>query len=205
MRRIILISMVFVSVIASAQDSVNIKRIIYFQNDLNKKFISEETSPLLEKDLSTFESLDFFEINTAMCIKAKFVRTPYETPFIMKTSTESESVYVKFGEAHFQINKTPYILNIYQNQELKTQPEFEDYLFLPFTDLSNGITTYFGGRYIDLKIPEGNSILIDFNTAYNPNCAYNERYSCPLPPKENHLDLEILAGVKINEKHPVDN
>ncbi|WP_378187038.1 DUF1684 domain-containing protein [Aquimarina sp. W85] len=205
MNKIVLISMLFIGIIGSAQDSIAIKRIISFQNDLNKKFISEDTSPLPEKELSSFEALEFFEINTAFSIKAKFVRTPFESPFMMKTSTESESIYVKYGEVHFKINKIPYRLNIYQNQELKTQAEYEEYLFLPFTDLSNGISSYIGGRYIDLTIPEGDTILIDFNTAYNPYCAYNQRYSCPMPPKENHLDLEVLAGVKKNDKYIVNN
>ena len=71
-----------------------------------------------------------------------------------------------------------------------------DYLFLPFTDLTSGVDTYGGGRYIDQKIPEGNSIIIDFNQSYNPYCAYNPRYSCPIPPPENDLLIEIMAGVK---------
>ena len=71
-----------------------------------------------------------------------------------------------------------------------------DYLFLPFLDATNGIETYGGGRYIDLSIPQGNQLTIDFNTAYNPYCAYNEKYSCPIVPRENYLPLKINAGVK---------
>ena len=74
--------------------------------------------------------------------------------------------------------------------------EYEDYLFLPFTDKTNGDSSYGGGRYLDLKLPEGDSIIIDFNQAYNPYCAYNDKYSCPVPPKSNNLDIEVLAGVK---------
>jgi uncharacterized protein (DUF1684 family) len=69
-------------------------------------------------------------------------------------------------------------------------------LFLPFLDNTNGDTTYGGGRYIDLRIPEGDTIEIDFNKAYNPYCAYNSRYSCPIVPRENYLDTNIEAGVK---------
>ncbi|MEW7292590.1 DUF1684 domain-containing protein [Aquimarina sp. 2304DJ70-9] len=187
---------------AIAQNSPDIKRILLFQDQLNKEFASEETSPLTPKDLKGFKSLDFFKIDTSFCIKAKFVRTPYETPFVMKTTTGSEPLYVKYGEAHFVLLEKKHVLNIYQNQGLTTQPEYEGYLFLPFTDVTNGKTSYSGGRYIDLKIPDGDTILIDFNTSYNPYCAYSERYSCPVPPEENDLDIKISVGVKKYIKHP---
>lgn len=185
-----------------AQDSIAIKKILSFQEELNKDFASEETSPLTPKDLERFKTLDFFEIDTSFCIRAKFIRTPYETPFVMKTTTGREPLYVKYGEAHFILREKPYVLQIYQNQGLKTQPEFEDYLFLPFTDLTNGELSYAGGRFIDLKIPEGDYIVIDFNTSYNPYCTYNDRYSCPIPPETNHLDVKISVGVKTYKKYP---
>jgi uncharacterized protein (DUF1684 family) len=76
------------------------------------------------------------------------------------------------------------------------QEGMEDYLFLPFLDETNGFETYGGGRYLDLRIPVGDTIEIDFNTAYNPFCAYNEKYSCPIVPRENYLQTRIEAGVK---------
>jgi len=75
------------------------------------------------------------------------------------------------------------------------QPGWEDYLFLPFLDDTNGNTTYGGGRYVDLRIPKNDTITIDFNTAYSPYCAYNENYSCPIVPRENYLDIKVKAGV----------
>nr|WP_247672618.1 DUF1684 domain-containing protein [Aquimarina sp. MMG016] len=172
-----------------------------FQQELDKKFASEETSPLTPKDLKVFKGLKFFDIDTSYSVLATFVRTPHETPFIMQTTTNREPIYVKYGEAHFVLHEKEWILNIYQNQGLKTQTEYEDYLFLPFTDLTNGKSTYEGGRFMDLRIPEGDTVLIDFNTAYNPYCAYNDRYSCPIPPQENHLELEIPVGVKKYNKY----
>ena len=68
--------------------------------------------------------------------------------------------------------------------------------------MTNGEKTYQGGRFIDIRIPDGDSVFIDFNKAYNPYCAYNTDYSCPIPPKENDLNVRIMAGVKyerINE------
>ncbi|MDQ3048969.1 MAG: DUF1684 domain-containing protein, partial [Bacteroidota bacterium] len=55
--------------------------------------------------------------------------------------------------------------------------------------------SYGGGRYMDLRIPKGKTITLDFNQAYNPYCAYSTGYSCPIPPKENFLDLKVEAGV----------
>ena len=76
-------------------------------------------------------------------------------------------------------------------------PQYKNHLFFPFTDLTTGSITYGAGRYIDLTIPKsGNTIVIDFNKAYNPFCAYSDGYSCPLVPADNNLDTEILAGVK---------
>lgn len=96
-------------------------------------------------------------------------------------------VYVKYGDLYFSINGKDFKLNVFQNQELISDPEYYNYLFLPFTDLTNGETTYSGGRYLDLRIPEGDSILLDFNKAYNPFCAYSCDYSCPIVPAENDL------------------
>ena len=79
-------------------------------------------------------------------------------------------------------------------------PGYENSLFVPFTDLTNGKETYGGGRYMDVEIPEGDSIVLDFNKAYNPYCAYSTNYSCPIPPKENDLPISINAGLKIKEK-----
>ena len=171
-----------------------------FQNHLNEKYADPERTPLDEKDLRDFQELQFFEINPEYRIQAEFVRTPAEPPFTMKTSTDRLPVYVKYGELYFSLNGKDFKLNLYQNQELIQDPEYFDYLFLPFTDLTNGKTTYEGGRYIDFRIPESNEVILDFNKAYNPYCAYSGRYSCPIPPEENDLDTEILAGVKSYKK-----
>jgi uncharacterized protein len=87
-------------------------------------------------------------------------------------------------------------LNIYRNIDLSKKKEYKNYLFLPFLDLTSGNESYGGGRYIDMRIPKGNIITIDFNKAYNPYCAYNHKYSCPVVPDENNLNIEIKAGVK---------
>ena len=167
-----------------------------FQEEMNLKFKLDEDSPLKPRDREAFTALEFFPVDTAFIVTAQFVRTPGESPFYMPTTTERLPESVKYGELYFTLQGKELKLNIYQNKELILQKEYEDYLFLPFTDLTNGVTTYGGGRYLDLRIPAGNLIQLDFNKAYNPYCAYNEKYSCPIPPAENDLYIEIEAGVK---------
>jgi uncharacterized protein (DUF1684 family) len=119
--------------------------------------------------------------------------------FIISTSVSVLAKYVKYGEAHFTIAKKPFVLFIYKNASKIIKPEYKDHLFLPFTDLTNDKESYAGGRFIDLSlndITKDNKIKINFNKAYNPYCAYNHKYSCPIPPKENHLDFNVNAGVK---------
>jgi uncharacterized protein (DUF1684 family) len=167
-----------------------------FQTKLNAEFASKDKSPLMQKDRPGFKSLDFFPIDEKYFVVAELVRTENEKPFAMKTSTDRLPMYEKYGELYFQIDGKPVKLNVYRNLDLMKRDEYKDHLFLPFSDATNGNETYLGGRYIDLKIPSGNTIAIDFNQAYNPSCAYNYIYSCPAVPHENVLDIAIRAGVK---------
>jgi hypothetical protein len=117
----------------------------------------------------------------------------------MKTSTTRLSNERVFGILSFTIKGFDYSLKVYQSES--SVLESSDYLFLPYLDATNGITTYGGGRYLDLKIPEGDSIWLDFNKSYNPYCVYNERYSCPIVPRENLLPIKVDAGVMYNYKN----
>ncbi|WP_291726689.1 DUF1684 domain-containing protein [Bernardetia sp.] len=179
-----------------------------FQKEMNESYKNPKESPLEEKDRKKFTSLPFFKIDEDYKVEANFVRTTDGKPFQMQTTTDRKPIYQKFGEVSFTLHGKNHTLNVYQSQDLAQQEEYKDYLFLPFTDLSNGQESYYGGRYIDLRIPkretadgqELDKITIDFNKAYNPYCAYNKKYSCPIPPQENHLDIKVLAGVSY-EKH----
>lgn len=174
--------------------------ILEFQSELNEEYKDPKTSPLYNKDRKNFTGLNFFKPDTTFRVVAKFVRTPDALPFLMPTTTDRKSTEIVYGIAYFQLKGKEYQLEVYQNPDLTAQEEFVDYLFLPFSDASNGKETYIGGRYIDLKIPSSDSVLIDFNKAYNPYCAYNKKYSCPIVPKINTINIPILAGVKAFKK-----
>lgn len=167
-----------------------------FQKDLNTEFADAKTSPLLPKDFAQFKALDFYPVNEKAFVVAQFTRTENEKPFEMPTTGTRRPMYVKYGEARFQLEGKEFKLNIYRNIELSKKEEYKDHLFLPFSDLTSGKESYIGGKYIDLKIPHGTTIVIDFNQSYNPYCAYSYKYSCPKVPLENDLAIEIKAGVK---------
>ncbi|MGK7392382.1 MAG: DUF1684 domain-containing protein [Candidatus Cyclobacteriaceae bacterium M2_1C_046] len=188
--------MIFPTLVFSQKKNRYLDEILLYQAEQNKEFKDPETSPLEKKDLKKFKSLAFYPIDSSFRIKARFVETPGQTPFAMPTTTNRKPIYQKFGEAHFTLEGESITLNLYQSHDLKGSEEYHDYLFLPFTDETNGKETYGGGRYLGLHIPEGDSIIIDFNKAYNPYCAYNAKYSCPIVPKENNIPEEIRAGVK---------
>jgi hypothetical protein len=167
-----------------------------FQREMNEFFKDASISPLKEKDLKTFRGLDFFVFDSSYVVNAALTRTPDEKSFKMKTTTDRLPEYIKYGTVTFDLFDKNYSLNIYKNLEDINTQGYRDYLFLPFLDDTNGFESYGGGRYIDLDIPKGSNLIIDFNSAYNPYCVYDEKYSCPIVPKDNYLPLEINAGVK---------
>lgn len=194
MKRLIFFLFFFAAGFAKAQPEK--EDILSFQNTLNREFLDPKRSPLSEKDRLTFQGDTFYPIDLAYRVKATFTRTPNEKPFKMAATRGEAKDYVKYGEIRFQINGIEQKLSVYQSLELVKIPEYRNYLFLPFRDLTNNQETYGGGRFIDLQIPEGNTITCDFNKAYNPYCVYSDRFSCPVTPVENTLTVKIEAGVK---------
>ena len=184
----------FLSFFSCIDEKVKITYETKFQKDLNIFFKDATTSPLKISDLKKFKSLPFFPLDSSFIVLAKFQRTPESEFFEMKTSTNKKTKERVYGILTFEIMELEYQLKVYQNQ-LSAQENKND-LLLPFIDNTNGFSTYGGGRYINLDIPKTNKLIIDFNKSYNPYCAYNDRYSCPLVPKDNYLPIDVKAGVK---------
>jgi uncharacterized protein (DUF1684 family) len=107
----------------------------------------------------------------------------------MITSTGSAREYLKYGQFTFDVNGEAATLQVYQDAD-------DGYFFLPFVDATAPEETYGAGRYLDIEPTAGGQFTIDFNYAYNPYCAYSDRWSCPIPPKENRLTVRIEAGEK---------
>jgi len=155
-------------------------------------FKNSAESPIGQRD--KFKGLQYFAINPDFRIKAKLSVLRNAEPYPIQMTKSDPEKYARFGYATFK----------YQGKEYKMlllQKSGDKFLFLPFTDASNGKTTYRGGRYINnVAFPKTDEIVLDFNYATNPYCVYNEDYTCPIPPKENRLDFEISAGEKSYKK-----
>ena len=188
--------LLFIATMSCAQEKTPIAGDTEFQRKINAEYKDATKSPLKNKDRKDFKGLDFFKFDSTFVVKASLERTPDSKWFKMQTTTSRVSDERIYGVLTFELKGQTHQLNIYQGKDLMSTEGFEDYLFLPFLDNTNGESTYGGGRYIDMKIPNGNTVEIDFNRAYNPYCAYNEKYSCPIVPRENYLDIEVRAGVK---------
>ncbi len=173
-----------------------------FREARDGEFRSKDTTPLTDLDFGNFAGLAYFEIDPKYSVEARLERNPGTETFLMTTSAGLTRKYLKFGTLKFEIDGAPYSLTVFRSE---SQPkEYAGLLFLPFRDLTNGKETYGAGRYLDLRVPEGDSVRLDFNLAYNPSCAYgSDRYSCPLPPRENFLQIKIFAGEK-NFEHPAE-
>lgn len=162
----------------------------------NREFLDREQSPLPPEEIENFRGLKYFPANPAYKVIATFQRVEIPVTFRMKTTTDRQPEYRTFAKITFKLLDTTLSLNVYQNVDLTLKPGYEDFLFVPFTDETSAAESYGGGRFMDLRQPTNNMIEIDFNKAYNPYCAYNHKYSCPIPPSENHLPVLIKAGEK---------
>jgi len=173
-----------------------IAAILKYQKGQNELFRDPDKSPLPDRYRKSFQQLDFYEPDTTFIVKASLTRILNAMPFSMPTNTSRTTEEMLYGTLKFNLKGETHTLEVYQNSELK----MDRMLFLPFSDKTNGITTYPGGRYLDLKVPKGTLVVLDFNKAYNPYCAYNKKYSCPLVPKANSLTIKVEAGVRAFKK-----
>lgn len=195
-----LLVLVTFSITADAQTFYGTNNVEVFREGRSKEFRNKEESPLKEEDFAVFKELNYFPVDKKFRVEADFVRTSGKKYFQMPTSSGESKKFTKFGILKFKLNDKNYSLNVYQFDAdvLAKFPEYKDILFVPFKDATNGNVTYGGGRYIDIKTPSDGKVILDFNLAYNPSCAYgSDRYACPIPPKENFLQAEIKAGEKI--------
>lgn len=170
-------------------DSINQHRDAY-----RADFLKPGNGPL--KNEADVAALRFFAPDSTYRVTATVQRTLNAEPFDMPTYSGKTSPYVSYAVLSFLLNGQPCQLTVFRSLQLATNPLYRDYLFLPFKDATSGGATYGGGRYLDFRL--GNirdgKLLIDFNKAYNPYCAYSDGYSCPVPPAGNRLPVAINAG-----------
>ncbi len=178
------------------------KEVCKFRDDHKAEFLKQERSPFYNNKKG-MKKMKFFKPNAAYQVVCTFERTADAKPFQMPTYSGKLKTYVQYGSLTFTIDGKEQKLAVYQSLFLIKMEAYKDYLFLPFKDLTSNESTYGGGRYIDLKLAdmEADPILLDFNKCYNPWCAYSDGFNCPIPPRENYLEVAIEAGEKIFKKH----
>ena len=170
------------------------KSIIDYRKENNKFYLSDD-SPLLEEDKKNFVGLNYFSIKQEYALWATYQIFEKPDTIIMPTTTERNILMINEGEVTFTLKDTLCTFQIYYDVNRFLENKTKDY-FLPLGDGTSGIESYGGGRYLEVDSlnSEGNKMWLDFNKLYNPYCAYNHKFSCPIPPKENLLKVHISAG-----------
>lgn len=171
-----------------------------FWEETEKIFADPEKSPLTDRDRARFDSIARYPYNPAFRYTAQWKPIEGAKPQSIETTTEAKRRMQKAGVLIFLADSLEVELPVYRDLTAARMKVTEPSYFLPFTDLTNGGETYGGGRYIDLDAASlgASETVLDFNLAYNPYCVYNPKYSCPVPPAENHVPIRIEAGARID-------
>ncbi|WP_187263076.1 DUF1684 domain-containing protein [Pontibacter beigongshangensis] len=178
-------------------DDNYIKPLLKEREDKDLTFRSRDNTPFESEDRQKFRNLVYYEPNTAYRIKADVKRLEKQDTLHMPLTDGNTEAYLRYAIATFKLEGQPQQLTLYKKI---AKGEEEETFFVPFTDKTNGFDTYGGGRYLDIPFKEDpKTVLLDFNRAYSPFCAYNPEYVCPVPPRDNHLPVAIPAGEKTYE------
>ncbi len=159
-----------------------------FRAEKDNFFANDFQSPLTPAQKRDFHGLKYFPENPELRLELKAEEFPTKERVEMQTSTGDVQVYHKHARLRFEVDGSPAELTVYEGP---------NGFFLPFVDSLAGKETYAAGRYLEPEPLPGGRFLVDFNMAYNPYCAYNEHWSCPLTPFENRLKVPIRAGEKL--------
>jgi hypothetical protein len=157
-------------------------------------FARDPHSPLTREQRAAFQGLIYYPEAPDLRFELELQHFPNHQEIEMQTSTGDVQTYRRHGKIHFNVEGQPVELTVFSN---------EYGFFLPFADSLAGKETYPAGRYLEPQEQENGLLLVDFNLAYNPYCAYNEMWSCPLTPFENRLKVPIRAGEKIYTNPPI--
>jgi uncharacterized protein (DUF1684 family) len=180
---------------ACGDDKAYFQKIAAHRASLNHTFFNPQTTPLDTLKLRNFPGLRFYEIDKSYKVSATLTKYADMPSFDLPHSHNASKPYKNYGLLTFSLKGNEYQLTVLE--AVNKKPEYKNYLLVCFTDLTTGKETYSAGRYLDIETPTNNLVEIDFNLAYFPYCAYNEKFTCPIPPKENNLNIAINAGEKL--------
>lgn len=166
------------------------------QEELVKFYLDSTTTPLSRSERKDFAGIRHFPMDLSYRVEVKLEKFSKPDTVVFPTSSGKNKRYITYAKATFKLKGKRHSLILYRMAQPKT-PELTKHVFLPFTDLTSNNETYGGGRYLDLEITDTNRMILDFNLCYHPYCAYSHNgWSCPIPPKENHLNVKVKAGVR---------
>lgn len=160
------------------------------RQEINDFMATSRESPLPDSIKTNFEGLNFFQINEEFKVAAQLERFQGEEILVLGTSDGTTQEYLKYAYANFSLQGKDLKLLVLKSED----DQGRDYFFIPFSDMTSGEQTYGGGRYLELPFTKKQQLEIDFNLAFTPYCAYNTKFSCPLPPAENDLQVAVTAG-----------
>jgi uncharacterized protein (DUF1684 family) len=190
---IVVIAIFFYAIQGSKDQTAYIAEIKSERQEKDEFMLSSSESPFSGQE-ENFSGLKYFPPNIKYKVTATLTPIQNKKPVILATNDGKEQRYLEYAYAGFDLDGFHNKLLIL---ELIDMGPFRGKLFLAFGDRTSAEETYGAGRYLDIaKTPGSNTITLDFNKAYNPYCAYEEKYSCPLPPAENLLNIPIQAGEK---------
>lgn len=189
------ITIITITILASC--SKNSPYSIYlgkYRAEKKSEMLKDERFPL--KNEKDFAGIKYYKANDKYRVNCTFQKTEGAKPFDLPTYSGKTRPYIEYGRLSCPVEKNMVQLSIYRS--IANLQIYKNHLFLPFKDLTTDRETYGGGRYIDLQLDDikDNVIEIDFNKCYNPWCAYSDGFNCPIPPKENQLNIAIKAGEK---------
>ncbi|WP_213520225.1 DUF1684 domain-containing protein [Nonlabens sp.] len=194
MKNIVILLVLAFSLSLGAQDQE--QESIDYRKKLSLEYQSGENKVLTEREKKNFGYLNFYDFDPEFVVEARFEPLPNTEELPLETSTTRIASFVKYGYLHVTLKGKKCKLLVLSSPSLKDDPEYYNYLSVFFTDETNGAGSYKLGRYMELRAPLEESLTLNFNNTYNPYCAYSERFSCPIPPAENHLPLKVTAGVQ---------
>ena len=157
------------------------------------EFMRSAESPVPPERRQSFPRLEYFSIDESYRVPAALTVARGEDVMEMSTSTGTRRAMRRIGILYFTLLGRPRMLTAFTEASDTTLQR----LFVPFGDTTNGKETYRAGRYLDLDRTATGLYDLDFNRAYHPFCLFNPTYECPIPPRENHLDVAIRAGERL--------
>ena len=197
-RTVVYVSLLICFATSFAQgQTAYVEEVLTHRQDKDEKYADKDKSPVPDEYLTDFGGLNYFEVDSSFKVQATLERLEKPSPHTFNTTkAQKKRTYILYGTVHFTMKGEKSKLTIYYAPISGPLRKKKKMLFLPFRDKTNGISTYGGGRYLEVEDTKGDELTLGFNKAYNPYCAYGGDFACVVPPRDNLIEVEVMAGEK---------